>query len=116
MAYSPRPAGPKNLREFFHWCWKEFGNVGGSIGTEMPTDPPEPVPPPAPGAHSHYLENLINVGIPSKNHRDSLSYEESTGYWEAERRTTTHIQETTPLDNESSVGDLWVVTIPPAIF
>jgi hypothetical protein len=86
--------------------------VGGSIGGELPTDPPEPVPPPEPGAHSHYLENLINVGIPSKNHRDSLSYDSATGLWNAGHRTTTHIQENTPADSGSSVGDLWVVTDP----
>ena len=92
--------------------------MGGSIGGESPTDPPEPVPPPEPGAHSHYLENLINVGIPSKAHRNSLSYDASTGFWEADARSKTFIQETPPSDADSSVGDIWVVSDPvsPASF
>jgi hypothetical protein len=107
--WSPQPAGPKTIRAFYHWIWAQLKGVGGAIGGDFPTDPPEPVPPPEPGAHSHYLENLINVGIPSKEHRDSLSYDESTGYWEAEDRSKTHVQLTTPIDNESTTGDLWLV-------
>ena len=37
MAWKPQPAGPRNLREFFHWCWKQLTDVGNNIGDEGET-------------------------------------------------------------------------------
>ena len=33
MAYRPKPAGPKNEREMFHYIYKELGDVGREIGS-----------------------------------------------------------------------------------
>lgn len=31
MVWQPKPAGPKNIREMFHWCYKELGLAGSAI-------------------------------------------------------------------------------------
>ena len=36
MAYHPNPAGPRNIRELYHWVWAEFRRVGTTIG-DLPT-------------------------------------------------------------------------------
>jgi hypothetical protein len=116
MAWRPQAAGPKSIRSLYHWIWTQLTDLGVIAGgglPEGPVDPGEPIPPQPPGAHNHYLENLIDVGIPSKEHRNSLSYEESTGFWEADSRSKTFFEEFAPADNESSAGDLWVVTDIP---
>lgn len=112
MAFRPQPAGPRTLRALYHWVWRGLTGVGESIGGDLPTDPPTPVPPTVPGAHSHYLDNLVNVDIATQAHRNSLSLDTATGLWNADSRSKTFIQSTAPLDSESSAGDLWVV-VPP---
>jgi hypothetical protein len=34
VAYKPTPAGPRNIREMFHYLWRELTRVGEAIGTE----------------------------------------------------------------------------------
>jgi len=33
MAYRPTPAGPRNLRELFHWLWRELTKIGEEMGS-----------------------------------------------------------------------------------
>ena len=33
MAYKPNPAGPKNLREMFHWVYAELTRIASELGS-----------------------------------------------------------------------------------
>jgi len=50
-----------------------------------------------------------NVTLVNENHRDSLTYDSTLLQWIADARNRVHIQLTQPLDDESSVGDIWIV-------
>jgi hypothetical protein len=63
--FKPTPAGPQNIREMFHWTWKQLQRVGAGLGDEGGTQPPDPPPPPA--GHQHWHENIINV-TPDQHH------------------------------------------------
>ena len=54
MAYSPKPGGPRNLREMFHYLWNNLTEISTSIGDEGG------IPPSLPG-HVHDHINLLNV-------------------------------------------------------
>jgi len=94
-----RPSGPQNLREFWHAIWKGFQRVETELGDGVPEggypEPPDPAPSPPDGqqrgAHSHYLDNLINVniaapGAPAGSRRllsgQVLTFKDDLNYWE----------------------------------
>jgi hypothetical protein len=109
MAYVPKPAGPKNLREFFHYLWRELSTIGTDIGDEGSTpdpDPdPTPVPPPAPG-HIHYHDNLYGRYQPDQHPMSSIIGLEVA----IDAQTRTFFQDTEPSDANAGQGDIWFVS------
>lgn len=108
MAWRPTQAGPRNIRELFHWITKQFTDVGELVGETPPDggypDPPEDPPPlPSQGSHNHYLDNLINVQTGSKESTDALVWNGS--HWVPDRRTKVYFQADEP--TESQAGDIW---------
>ncbi len=66
MSYRPKPAGPKTLKSFFHYLWRELTSIGDQLGDEGGTLPPDPVPTPG---HQHWHDNLVNV-LPDQHHNE----------------------------------------------
>jgi len=73
--WRPKNAGPRNLRELYHWAWTQLKSAGGAIGDEGGTTPPDP--PPTPG-HQHWHDNLINV-TPDQHHPQIHAHNTHTG-------------------------------------
>ena len=106
--WQPTKAGPRGIRSLYHWAWHQFDRVGALTGGDSPTDPSEPVPPPTPGAHSHYLDNLVNVDTSGKADSDSLTYDASSGNWVPVRRdldNLTNVDVSTKADRNSLTYD-----------
>ena len=123
MAYSPKPAGPRNLREFFHYLWHNLSEIGDNLGDEGGTLPPDPAPDPG---HQHWHDNLINV-LPDQHHNqvhalwgpdhsdvdysDAIKSLEVIRYDGAQfipdRRTKVHGGGIEPANNVSLPGDIW---------
>ena len=108
--WQPTPAGPRNLRELFHWVFEQFKRVGTGLGDEGGTLPPEDAPEAA--AHTHWIDNLANTDVSgdvtvfaARTNGDSLVFDGTTGYWVADRRTKVFFQPTEPA--LSNPGDIW---------
>ena len=92
MAFIPNSAGPRTIRELFHWAWGELKRVGAEVGDEGGSTPPDPVPDPG---HQHWHDNLINVT--EDQHHPKV-------------HTHVFFQLDQPTNEESFEGDWWVVT------
>ncbi len=55
--YKPQPAGPKSIRELFHYLWKELSSIGRLIGDDTGS----------PGSHTHPHNTLLNI-TPNDHH------------------------------------------------
>ena len=42
MPWQPKPAGPRNLREMFHWVYRQLQDVGNAIPVTLDTDIVDP--------------------------------------------------------------------------
>ena len=110
MAYRPKPAGPRNIRELFHYLWGEFGAIGREIETQT-------------GATVENVGGGAGIALPPVVQADEKVFPFKT-LIEGENITITEQAQTItiaggrsgnrvffqpdqPTDEEASMGDIW---------
>lgn len=99
MAYSPRPAGPKNLREMFHYLWRNLSEISNDLGGGGG----EPV-------HEHSHPNILDratAGAHPISAITGLVAEQASQDAAIFANTKVFFQPNQPADLESSPGDIW---------
>ncbi len=83
MAYSPKPAGPRSIRELFHYLWRELTEIGIEIGeggggssdhddlTNVTSDQHHP--------QLHDLDSHTDVTAPTPSDTEVLTWD--SGQW-----------------------------------
>ena len=112
MAYEPKPAGPNNLRELFHYLWNNLKELGALVDGETGTDPdPDPTPVPIPpAAHNHFHPNILARSQPDAHPISAITglvAEQAAQDVAIFANTKVFFQPTQPTDLESSAGDIW---------